>query len=141
MCVYLCYSCRAPTERIFQFVDHHLCPLVVKRIPSYIKDTTDFLLKLQSVRVPSGSLLLTLDVSTLYTNIPHEEGIRAGRNLLNTRDLLEPPTEDIMKLVTLILKRNNLSFNNEHYIQKKGTAMGTLMAPSYANVFMDDLER
>ena len=135
------FSCGAPRERISQFVDHHLCPLVIKRILSYTKDTTDFLLKLQSVRVPSGSLLLTLDASALYTNIPHEEGIRACRKLLNTRDVLEPTTKDIVKLVTLLLKRNNFSFNNEHYIQKKGMAMGTRMAPSYVNIFMDDLKR
>ena len=30
-----------PTERISQFVDHHLQPLVTK-LPSYIKDTTHF---------------------------------------------------------------------------------------------------
>ena len=78
--------------------------MVVKSIPSYIKDTTDFLLKLQFVRVPPGSLLLILDISALYANIPHEEGIRACRKLLNTRDVLEPPTEDIIKLVMLIRK-------------------------------------
>ena len=117
--------------------------MVIKRIPSYIKDTTDFLLKLLSVRVSPGSLLLTLDVRALYANIPHETGTQACRKLLNTRDILEPPTGDIIKLITLMLKRNNFCFNNEHYIQRKGTAMGTCMAPSYVNihVFMDDLER
>lgn len=29
---------------------------------------------------------------------------------------------------------------NDHYIQKQGTAMGTEMAPSYANIFMGDIE-
>ena len=50
-------------------------------------------------------------------------------------------TEDIVKLITLILTKNNFSFNNEHYLQLKGTAMGTCMAPSYAHIFMDNLER
>ena len=31
---------------------------------------------------------------------------------------------------------NNVSFNNEHYLQVHGTAMATRMAPSYANLFM-----
>ena len=133
-------SCGAPTERISQCIDHHLHSLIVKRIPSCVKDTTDFLLKVQFVRVPPGSPLLTLDVSALYTNIPHEEGIKDCKKLLNTRDVLEPPTEDFIKLVTLILNRNNFSFNNEHYIQKR-KAMGTHVTPSYANIFMDELER
>jgi hypothetical protein len=32
-------------------------------------------------------------------------------------------------------------FNGEHYLQISGTAMGTKMAPSYANIFMGRLER
>jgi hypothetical protein len=32
-------------------------------------------------------------------------------------------------------------FNGEHYLQISGTAMGTKMAPSYANMIMGRLER
>ena len=32
------------------------------------------------------------------------------------------------------------TFNEEHYLQLQGTAMGTKMAPSYANLFMGHLE-
>ena len=71
-------SCGAPTENISLFVNYYLSPLV--RIPSCIKDTNDFLLKLQDIRnLPTGSLLVTLDVTSLYTNIPHEEGLDACR--------------------------------------------------------------
>ena len=69
-----------PTERISQFVDHHLQPLVTK-LPSYIKDTTHFLKKLNSIgQLPNGVLLVTLDVASLYTNIPHNDGIQASGN-------------------------------------------------------------
>ena len=88
-----------------------------------------------------GCLLVILDVRSLYTNIPHIEGIEACRELLNTRSVQEPPTEDIVKLITLILTKNNFSFNYEHYLQLKGMAMDTCMAPLYANIFMDNLER
>ena len=134
-------SCGAPTEKISQFVDFILKPLVTKT-PWYIKDTTNFLPKLRSVgKVPPGSLLVTLDVRSFYANIPHEEGVEACKELLNARTVQEPPTEDIVKLITLIFTKNNFSFNNKHYLQLKGTAMGTCMAPSYANIFMDNLER
>ena len=66
-----------PTERISRFIDHHLQPLVHK-LPSYVKDTNDFLNKLLTIgKLPSNSLLVILDVSSLYNNIPHNEGINA----------------------------------------------------------------
>ena len=37
-------------------------------------------------------------------------------------------------------KTNNFTFDGNHYLQINGTAMGTKMAPSYANIFMGDLE-
>ena len=40
-----------------------------------------------------------------------------------------------------ILTFNNFSFNGEQYLQLQVTAMGTRIAPSYANLFMADLER
>ena len=67
-------SCGAPMERISHFVDLHLGPLV-RDIPSYIKDTTDFLQKLQTVGdLPADALLVTLDVKSLCINIPLEDG-------------------------------------------------------------------
>ena len=34
----------------------------------------------------------------------------------------------------------NFSFNGDHYLQTGGTAMGTSLAPNYANLFMDRFE-
>jgi hypothetical protein len=33
------------------------------------------------------------------------------------------------------------TFNGDHYLQINGTAMGTKMAPSYANTFMGKFEK
>ena len=41
----------------------------------------------------------------------------------------------------LILTRNSFSFNGDIYLQQHGTAMGTRMAPSFANLFMGKLEQ
>ena len=40
----------------------------------------------------------------------------------------------------MVLKNNAFEFNEEFYIQKQGTAMGTKMEPAYANLFMGTLE-
>lgn len=45
-----------------------------------------------------------------------------------------------MDLARLVLTNNNLTFNGRHFLQVLGTAIGTKMAPSYANIFMGKLE-
>ena len=41
----------------------------------------------------------------------------------------------------MILIMNNFVFNDERFIQRHGTAMGTRMAAAYANLFMGDFEK
>ena len=55
-----------PSERISQFVDHHLKPLV-HTTHSFIKDTTHFLNKLEHLgQLPGNAFLVTLDVSPTF---------------------------------------------------------------------------
>ena len=133
--------CDAPTEKISLFVDHHLRPFV-ELLPSYLRDTTHFLTRIRDLEtLPPDTLLVTLDVKSLYTNIPNHDGIKACREVLNTRPPQQKPyTDDLVELTTQILTINNFSFEDRHYLQKQGTAMGTRMAPSYANIFMGKLE-
>ena len=66
-----------PTEKISEFVDFHLRP-DVEALPSHLKDTTDYLKKMESMNpLPSGTILVSMDVTSLYTNIPHNDGIEA----------------------------------------------------------------
>ena len=67
-------SINCHTSEISRFGDHHLQPLV-KEIPSYIKDTNDFINKIDNFAVPLNSFLVTMDVKSLYASIPNNEGI------------------------------------------------------------------
>jgi hypothetical protein len=128
-----------PTDQISRYVDSFLKPLV-PHIPSYIKDTPDFIRKLQNIQgVPTTAILCTIDVKALYTNIPHIQGISANINALQRN----PPSislDIIEYLMWFILGNNYFEFNGMYFHQKQGTAMGTAMAPSYANLFMAELE-
>ena len=64
----------SPTERISAFVDSLLQP-IIKEQQSYIKDTTQFINFIEGTRVPQNAVLVSMDVTSLYTNIPQEEGI------------------------------------------------------------------
>ena len=67
-------GCDSPTERISAFVDHLIQP-ITKKQASYLKDTTDFLNFIEKTKLPKSTILVSMDVTSLYTNIPQEEGI------------------------------------------------------------------
>ena len=76
----------------------------------------------------------------LYPHIPHEEGLSAMREALGKSGQSSIPAEDLVDLARIVLTSNNLTCNGKHYVQILGTAMGTKMAPSFANIFTGKLE-
>ena len=60
-----------------------------------------------------------MDVKSLYTNIPNQEGIEAVNSYLKDSDKGNL-TNVISAFLTLILTLNNFKFNDEHFIQING---------------------
>ena len=135
-------SCESPTENISQFIDYWLQP-IMKALPSFLKDTTQLINELKDLVIEPNSLLVTVDVKSLYTCIPHQEGIQAcAESLQNSKANYpdQPDTKTLINLLELVLKNNTFEFDGKSYIQLQGTAMGTKLAPAYANIFMGKLE-
>jgi hypothetical protein len=133
----------SPTEKISKLVDFFINPLSVNH-KSYIKDTTHFLKTLQDVGpLPANSMLVTFDVTSLYTNIPNDGGIEAANQLLTRcrSRHFKPNNASVIKLLEFVLTKNNFQFNGKHYLQVGGTSMGTRTAPSYADCYLDKFKR
>jgi hypothetical protein len=123
----------------------HLLPL----IPGSLIDTQDFLHKLPENPLPSGSTLLTADVTSLYPNIPWDEGIMAAtefykdnlETLINISKIkkLRPPPQPILfkRILSLILTNSMIHFKNRKFFhQITGTAMGCCISFFFANSYM-----
>ena len=138
-------GCGGPTEKISQLIDLHLKQHVPK-IRSYIRDSGHLISLLESTPIPKDCILVTIDVKSLYLNIPHEDGITAVLNsyrLYRTKeqaDQMTIPQGTMSDLLRIVLQQNYFQFADKMYHQIQGTAMGTKMAPSYANIFMAELE-
>ena len=78
-----------------------------------------------------------MDVESIYPNFDHAEGIEASKIFLDQRRNKTFPTDRILTIMKLILKSNVMTFGTRIFQQIKGTAMGTPMAVSYANIFMN----
>ena len=123
------------TSRISEFVDYYLQP-EVKKLKSYVKDSTDSIEKIEAIdHVSDDSYLVSLDVRSLYTNIPQKEGIEAVKQKLK-RSKPSMSIKVILNFLKLILTLNNFVFNGINYFQKKGCAIGAKCAPGYVNTFV-----
>lgn len=47
-----------------------------------------------------------------------------------------PLNEFILQLLSFILTRNYFIFEDQHFLQSQGVAMGTSCTPSYANLYL-----
>ena len=98
-----------PTENISAFVDIFLNPLVSK-FEHHIKDTTDFLNKIKNMEpLKTGTIIGSMDITSLYTNIPNIEGVQSIKDILaQTRSPNENPKNDsLTKLLKMVLEKNN----------------------------------
>ena len=130
-----------PTERILQFVDHFIGPLV-PLIQSFIRDSVHLINMQNELALQPGMLLCTLDITSLYTNIPHNEGIEVIKEILAIHrppnDL--PHNRYITEPLEVVLTNNHFEFNGTFYHQVSGTALDTKLAPSYANLLRTKFE-
>ena len=62
------------TEKLSCFVDKIFQPIAQQQ-KSYLKDTTDFINFIEETKLPKGVILVSMNATSLYTNIPQEEGI------------------------------------------------------------------
>ena len=81
-----------------------------------------------------------MNVKSLYTIIPNNEGLHALKHFLDRREKQDPPTSTLVRLAELVLSHNHFEFNGDYFNQIRGVAMGTKMGPSYACLFMGYIE-
>ena len=128
-------DCSSESYRVSEYIDFHLKPVANKH-PSYIKDTGDFISKLREVKAPKDSLLVTLDIDSLYTNIKTDYGLESVKKMFDKHPNSLRPDKEILELLQLCLENNDFQFNGKWYLQTSGTAMGKKFAPNYANIDM-----
>ena len=129
------------TERISEYLDFHL-KQIVPEIPHILEDTRDFLKRIADLSdIPENAILVSFDVIGLYPHIPHDDGLKFMKMFLDNRKDKTVSTESLIELANIVLKENYFELGDQAYQQMLGTAIGTIFAPTYANLFMAGLEK
>ena len=87
--------------------------------------------------------LCSCDISVLFTSVPIDPNII--KDLLKKDDTLWDRTvlsvQNIIELIGFCLHNTYFSFQNKFYEQVEGAAMGSLVSPTVANLYMKHFER
>ncbi|XP_050510523.1 uncharacterized protein LOC126887180 [Diabrotica virgifera virgifera] len=96
--------------------------------------------KLQLVNLNPNIVMLSFDVSNLFTSVPKNESISLVNSLLLNNSVTSNTTSSIINILKICLSQDYFVFNNNFYQQPDGLAMGSCLSPFLADVFMDHLE-
>jgi len=94
-------------------------------------------------KVDSNCVMASLDIESLFTNIPLDETVQyciddlfKDKSLFNNFD-----KKSLKDLLDLAVKESFFKFDNLYYRQKDGVAMGSPLGPTLANAFLCHFEK
>jgi len=129
-------DCSSESYHVSEYIDKFLKPLSVLH-PAYLKDTYDFVDKITNVEIADSHLLVTGDITSLYTNMNIERILKTVEEAFDKYPNSSRPSSEVLELLEITLKGNDFSFNDEFYLQVSGTAMGKRYAPALANLYLE----
>lgn len=93
-------ACSCPTENIAAFLDEITASLVCN-LQTYVKDTKNALLQIfdQFCFGDGERFLFTMDIKSLYTVIPNNNGLRVLAHFLDKREAKEPSNATLAETV------------------------------------------
>ena len=124
--------------------DVKLKPLAINHYT--ITDTFEFVNEVNALTLNDGDVLVSFDVSSLFTNVPLDETIHIladkafANDWFNETHHLNLSKQDLVDLLEGATKDQLFLFNGQLYEQTDGVAMGSLLGPLLANVFMCSIE-
>ncbi|XP_053686392.1 uncharacterized protein LOC128735934 [Sabethes cyaneus] len=128
------------TYRMAQYLAGILGHLVGKT-EHHIRNSFDFADEISRFRVPDGTVMYSLDVVSLYTNIPTDkvyEYVEEKWSELQRYTTI--PFESFKIAMKCVLEASFFQYNNMFFMQIYGLPIGSPLSPVVANIVMEKLE-
>ena len=85
--------------------------------------------------------MMTIDVISLYPNIPVPDALEIANNLLFESELSDTKADILFKAMKLCMKQNEFMYDGKWYKQTFGVNMGNPLSCFVANILMGNLEQ
>ena len=130
--------------KLAKWLNEKLKPLSINKYT--ISDPLKFTEELREKHMSEGEILVSYDVSSLFTNVPVDETIQIladkafGKEWFNWKYKLQLEKFELVQLLKLAVKHQLFQIDGKLYEQVDGVAMGSPLGPLMANVFMCSIE-
>ena len=128
-----------------KWLDEKLKPLSCNQYK--VTDTFEFVNEVQSLEMNRDDILVSYDVTSLFTNVPLDETIQIladkafNDDSFNKTHELNLSRDQLIELLNAATKNQLFQFNGNLYEQTDGVAMGSPLGPLLASaVFMCSIE-
>ena len=133
----------SPTYDLSKYISKIISPLAGSS-DSFVKDSKHFVDGMKDVRLCSDEVMVSLDVKSLFTNVPVQEAVEVVYKKLKEDETLIERTslsaERVRDLLQMCLSSTYFSYEGVFYEQLDGAAMGSPVSAVMANLFMEFFE-
>ena len=109
-----------------------------------MKNSKHFLEALQDVRVAEDELLVSFDVSSLFTTVPINEAVQVIQHKLEQDDTLANRTtlspNKVAELLDVCSRPTYFNYAGDFYEQRESVVMGPPVSAAVANLYMEYFE-
>ncbi|XP_055591250.1 uncharacterized protein LOC129743289 [Uranotaenia lowii] len=128
------------TYRMAQFLANVL-QNVVGKTEHHVRSSFDFASEITNIRVPEGYIIYSLDVVSLYTNVPIKNVYEIIEQKWREISEYTPiPWTEFKRALQTILGASFFQYNGKIFEQTFGTPMGSPLSPVVASLLMEQLE-
>lgn len=111
---------------------------IINNNPHYIKDSFHFKNFINSITIPENHSIFSLDIVSLYTNIPNELIINViTEKWSKISEHTKIPKQEFLNAIKLVVNTNYFQYHNNFYQQIDGCAMGSPLSSTIAQIVME----
>ena len=122
----------------------NILKVYVKHENNNVKNSSTFSNYIRNVPIEDDEIMVSFDVTSLYTNIPIIDTLNIIKYYVHSDDQFARktaiPQDKFLDLVNLVLTTTWYNFNSQFYQQTDGVAMAGLASSATAEIYMQPHE-